>query len=341
MSVARGQEALDLDLDLLDGDDGGGHDDAPTVALRQPVVAVPDGAVPADPESTMALPTAALGSTAVRARSIALPPRPPVASPVRAWLRALRPGALPATLLGGVVGGLLVARDAAARPGLLVLGLLLLVLGHAVAGLVRDLGDARPGRAGPLRRSEAGRALLAATASAVVAVGVLSVLHDVRGALLLPLGAVAVVLAVSRRTGVLLAAVAGLLSGTLAVTTAVWAGTGRLEAGSALAGLVVGGVLAGLLAARRTRIAGGTTRLLVLLPYLATGAAVWAAALPWPAIAVALALPAARTASAAARSSGRGADAGSVVAGHARLFAVLLVTGLVAAAVTGTDLPLA
>ncbi|HWH27782.1 MAG TPA: hypothetical protein VNU26_02265 [Mycobacteriales bacterium] len=355
MSVARGQEALELDL----FSDGGQVDDAPTVALRRP------GA--ADPDRTVALPRPALGSTArPRPGSIALPPRPPALSPLRAWLHAVRPAALPATLLGGAVGGLLVSRDATARPGLLAVGLLLLVLGHALAGLARDLGDARPGRAGRLRRAEAGRAALAVTAAALVTVAVLGVVHDPRGLLLVPLGAVAVVLAVSRRTGALLAAVAGLLAGTLAVTTVVWAGSGRLDGRSALAGLVVGGVLAGLLAARRTRVSARATRLLVLLPYLAAGGAVWVAALPWPVLAVALALPAARTASSAgasaassARSSAgssagssaessagqrparRGAGAGSVVAGHARLFALLLVAGLVVAGVTGTDLPLA
>lgn len=333
MSVAHGQEALELDL----RDDGPEVDDAPTVLLRQPVSAEPSAV---DPEPTVALQAPA----SRRVSSIALPPRPPVLSPLRNWLRALRPGALPATLLGGAVGGLLVARDPAARPGLLGVGLLLLVLGHALTGFVRDLGDARPGRAGPLRRREAGRATLVVAGSGVVALGVLSALHDPRGLLLLPLGAVAVLLTVSRRVGVALAAVAGLLSGSLAVLAVAWAGSGRLDGSTALAGLVVGAVLAGLLAARRARVAGRAARLLVLLPYVAAGAAVWAAALPWTALAVALALPAARTASSAATSASsaaRGADAGPVVAGHARLFAVLLVAGLVGAALTGADLPLA
>ncbi|HVM27088.1 MAG TPA: hypothetical protein VM433_05360 [Mycobacteriales bacterium] len=73
-----------------------------------------------------------------------------------------------------------------------------------------------------------------------------------------------------------------------------------------------------------------------MLPYVGTALAVALGALPWPALAVALALRAARRASAAAV---RG-DAASVVAGHARLFAVLLVGGVLVAAVTGADLPL-
>jgi 1,4-dihydroxy-2-naphthoate polyprenyltransferase len=311
MSVAQGQQALDGSLVDVD----------PDVDLP-----APSGADPAPTGSAAVLPHPA--------RTV-LPPRPPVPSSPSAWARAVRLRALPVTLLGGAVGGLLVARDAGARPLLLVLAGTGLVVAHALGGLARDLGDARPDRAGPLRRSEAGRAALGLAGAGTVLLAVLAAVRDPRAAAFAAAGCLAVLLAVSRRSGVLLAAVAGHAGGVVAVGVVVWAATGAVDRRTLLVGLVVGGPVAALLAARRVRVAVHAARLLVLVPYAAAGAAVALGALPWPVVAVALALPAARRTSAAAAR----ADASTLVAGHARLFAALLVAGLLVAALTGTDLP--
>jgi 1,4-dihydroxy-2-naphthoate polyprenyltransferase len=307
MSVAQGEEALD--------DEGWAPPEPPPV--------------PTTPPDRHPAPVGALPRSH-------LPPLPPVPSSPADWLRATRAGRLPATLLGGVVGGLVVAREPGARPGPLVLALVGLVLAHALAGLVHALGDARPERAGPLRRAEAGRALLAVGAAGLVVLAVLVVARDPRGLALAAAGALAVLLAVSRRSGARLSALAGLLGGAVATALAVWAATGSLGRAELVVGLVAGGALAGLLAGRRAAVRGATARLLVLAPYAAAGLAVALGALPWTALLVALALPAARRASVAASR----ADASSAVAGHARLFAVLLVAGLLVAAVLGPALPL-
>jgi 1,4-dihydroxy-2-naphthoate octaprenyltransferase len=295
MSVAQGHEALD------------------------------DGPPAPEPQAAPLLP--------LLPRAIALPPRPPVLSPAGAWLRALRPGTLPVALLGGAVGGLVVARDTATRPGLLALGLLCLALAGVLAGLVRDLGDSRPGRAGPLRRVEAGRAAIVLSVAGLLALGVLVAVRGTAGLQLGLLGAVGLLLAVSRRSGPAVCVLAGLLVGGAGVATAAWAATGRLGWHLLPAALAVGAVTAALLVARRAELRGLLARVLVLAPYAAVGAGVAVAVLPWPALAVGLALPAARRSSVSATRR----DAALVVAGHARLLTVLLVAGLLAAAVLLPD----
>lgn len=311
MSVAQGHEALDADADP-DADrnaDRIGDRNADTVTVA---------VAPAPPAAVVALP----------ARPIALPPRPTGLSPARAWVRALRLPSLPGVLLGGVVGGLLAARTPAGRPGLLALALLSLAAAGALTGLLRDLGDARPGRAGPLRRAEAWRAALAAAAVAAAAVGALAVQRDGLGWTLGTLGALAVLLAVSRRPGAAVCVFTGLLAGGCATALGAWAATGQAGTDVLPVAAAVGAVTAALLVARRTRLGGRPARLLVLAPHVAVGIGVALGTLPLTATAVALALPAARRATIAA---GRG-DATPVVAGHARLLAVCLLLGLLASA---------
>jgi hypothetical protein len=337
MSVAQGQEVLDDgpadDADAWASPDPASPDGPEAAPAASTALLVPAGsAADVPPESA----TSALAPGAVLPRRTVLPPRPPVPSSPAAWARAVRVASLPLTLLGAAVGGLLVARDVGVRPGLLALAVGGLVAAHALGGLVRDLGDARPDRAGPLRRVEAGRAALGLTGAGVLVLGLLGGMRDLRVAGFAALGCLAVLLAVSRRSGLLLTVVAGHLAGVVAVGTAVWAATGVVGGGTLLVGLAVGGPLSALLAARRTAVGGVPARGLVVAPYVAAGAAVAVSALPLPALAVGLALPAARRASLAAR----GPDATAVVAGHARLYALLLVGGLLAAALTGLDLPL-
>jgi hypothetical protein len=291
-------------------------------------------ALPAEPVARVA-PEAPAPEAAPRPdRRRQLPPRPavpPPVSPPSAWVAALRLGSLPTALLGVVVGGLAVARDPASRPGLLVLVVVAVVAAHALAALARCLGDPRPRRAGPLRRAEAGRTALALTASLLLLTGSLVLLRDPRALVLAGVGLAAALLAVSRRSGPVALAAAGALAGGGTALLATWAATGSLGGPQLLAGLPAAAVVAGLLAGRRSAVRGAAARVLVVAPYAAVGAAVALTALPWPALAVALALPAARTAGTAA---GR-PDAGAVVAGHARLAAVLLAAGLLAAALTG------
>ncbi|HWG92960.1 MAG TPA: hypothetical protein VNU66_01890 [Mycobacteriales bacterium] len=263
-------------------------------------------------------------------RRAQLPPRPavpPAPSTPAAWATALRVRALPTALLGAAVGGLAVAREPGARPAVLAVALVALVAAHGAAALVRCLGDARPRRAGPLRRAEAGRAVLALTGLLAALTAALGVLRGPVALLLAAAGAVAALLLVSRRSGPGLVALGAALGGGGAALLAAWAATGALAWAPALA---AGALVAGLLAPRREAVPGGLARALALAPYAAVGLAVGLTALPWPALAVALALPAAR------RAAGVRADAGPVVAGHARLASLLLVGGLLAAALTGT-----
>ena len=274
------------------------------------------------------------------ARPVTLLPRPSAPTPAprprasaprsgpAAWAAALRLDALPVTLVGAAVGGLVVARAPQARPGLLALAVAALVAGHLAAGLVRSLGDARPDRAGPLRRVEAGRAVLGLAA---VLLGLLVALVVLQGPVALGLGAlggVLVVAAASRRLPPAGLGVAGGLAAGLAVLLTGWAATGALV-GLLLPALAAGTVVAAVLAGPRGD--PPVPRALVVAPYAAVALAVALHALPWPALLVAAALPAARKAGTAVH---RG-PAPSLVTGHARLVAVLLVAGLVVAATTG------
>jgi hypothetical protein len=316
MSVAQGHESLDVAAGAGAVEPDGRE-------------AAPGGPAPVDPDLVDPAPVVALP------QRLALPPRPAVRSGPAAWLRALRVGSLPLTLLGAAVGGLVVSRSAAARPGLLVLALAGLVVAHALGGLVTDLGDSRPGRAGPLRRDEAGRAALALLGTGALALVALVVLQGPLALVLAGAGAVAGLVAVSRKTAAAATGLAGLALGTSAATAAAWASTGVVDRQVLLCALLAGCVVAGGFAARQERLGGTLARVLVLAPYLAAGAGVALEALPWAALAVAGALPAVRRASSAAA---RG-SAAPVVAGHTRLFAVLLLGGLVAAAVTGAGFP--
>jgi 1,4-dihydroxy-2-naphthoate octaprenyltransferase len=297
--------------------------------VLEPSALAPQPAPPARP--------ARPGRPAPRATPVLLRPVVPTTaarpclprSGAAAWAAAVRLDALPVTLLGAAVGGLVVARSPEARSGTLALAVAALAVGHLAAGLVRSLGDARPDRAGSLRRAEAGRAALGVT---VVLVGLLLALVVLQGPLALALGAlgaVLVVAAASRRLPPVGLGVAGAAAGALATVLAGWAATGVVTASLLLAALAAGIVAGAVLCSRRGD--PPLPRALVVAPYAAVALAVGLGALPWAALLVGAALPAARKVGTAAV---RG-PAPALVAGHGRLVAVLLVAGLVVAASTG------
>jgi 1,4-dihydroxy-2-naphthoate octaprenyltransferase len=270
--------------------------------------------------------------TQVRLRQAAPAASPRAAAPrsgAAAWATAVRLDALPVTLVGAAVGGLAVARSPQARPLLLTLAVTALVAGHLAAGLVRSLGDPRPDRAGELRRTEAGRAVLGLV---VVLSGLLLALVVLQGPFVLALGAagaVLVVTAASRGLPPAALGAAGAAGGALATLLTGWAATGALASSLLLAALAAGTVVGAVLCSRRGD--PPVPRALVVAPYAAVALAVGLHALAWPALLVGAALPAARKAGAAVY---RGPAPG-LVAGHGRLVAVLLVAGLVVAASTG------
>lgn len=244
-----------------------------------------------------------------------------------AWAAALRLHLLPATGLGAACGALLVARTPGVRPAVLSVAVLLVVAGHGLAVLVRDLGDARPGRAGQLSRRSAGRAALALSGVSLLLAGALVA---ARGPVVLwwALAAVVVVaVAVSRRSGPVLTAVAGFVAGSGSLLLAVQAGLGSLPVRTLPPALAAGGLVAAVLLARRHPVRCSTAvRLLVALPLAASGAGVAVGGLPVPVLGVALALPSARRAADRPQAS---------LLPAARLTALLLFAALVAGAVLG------
>lgn len=243
------------------------------------------------------------------------------------WAAALRLHLLPASGLGAACGALLVARAPGVRPAVLTLAVLLVLAGHGVAVLVRDLGDARPDRAGCLPRRSAGRAVLVlAGLSLLLAGGLLAAI----GPLVLWWGlaaTVVVAIGVSRRSGRVLTALAGFAAGSAALLLVVRAGLGSVPLQAVTPALAVGGLVSAILLARRHPVRCSLAmRLLVALPLAASGAGVALGALPAPVLAVALALPAAR----------RAADRpSSHLVAAARLTALLLFAALVASAALG------
>lgn len=308
MSAGPGTEAVDAGL--LDPDE-------PTM----PLAVVTSPAVDTSPP--------------VVPRAVPRPSPPPTPSGVDAWLRALRPTGLTTALLPAVLAGLLLVGSDGVSRGLFTVAVAGLVVVHVLVALLRALADPGPGRAGPLRRVEAGRALLA---TAVVAVALTVALTAVRGwpALGLAAGAAGCAVLLSRAASVrvLLGAPAGAV---LAVAGTWWAATGSLPWLVLVAALplavLAGGVAIGVSAGQSTGPQRPAPPIVLVAPYVAVGAAVALQALPWPALIVALALPVARRGAVA---SGR-----QPAAGHARLVAALLLVGTAVAAGTGTDVPLA
>jgi hypothetical protein len=199
-----------------------------------------------------------------------------------------------------------------------VLALAGLVAVHVLTAVLRALGDADRRRAGPLRRVEAGRALLGLLVVGVVLTGLLVAARGWPALLLATGGLVAVAAAVRWSAHDLT------VPATAVGAPALWWVT---TGGLSWRVLLVGVVAAALVAALR---APGASRLLVAAPCAAVGLAVALHGLPWPALLVAVALPAARAAAVAERPA----------AAPARLAVLLLLAGLGVALVTGTDLPL-
>lgn len=268
----------------------------------------------------------------VQHRSV-LPPRP-VAAPAfvaaRAttaadWADALRLRHLPVSLLGAVVALLLAVPEPSFAAGAAAAAVAGVVVVHLLASLVLALTDPRRHRAGPLRRVEAGRALLAAAAAGLVLCVVLVVVLG--GAALLLAGAGAAAVGFRARPTVSAGVVAaGLVAaGAVAASCAGvwWAATGTLPWQVLLAASAVGVLVHGL----RSRAVAPA---LLAAPCAAVGAGVALHALPWPALLVALSLPAARRAASAERPA----------TVPARTATVLLVLGLAVALLTGVDLPL-
>lgn len=325
MAGARGQTALAEQLPAADvwwpaeraaGTYAGTavRHESPTALLEQR----PRAAATADLEATPPDPVVLADRRPRRAPAAADP------TGVAAWAVALRVRALPATLLGGVVGALVAAGQDGLAVAPVAVALLLLTTGHGLACVGRDLGDARRHRAGVLARRDAGRAALALAGTAVVLLAVLTALRPIAGAAALA-GVLVVVLAVSRKAGRGPTAFAGGLAGAGSCVVTVLAAAGRLSTGTLGAAAAAGGLVAGALLARRHPVPEGLGRVVVGLPYAAVGLGVATAALPLATTAVALALPVASRSTAA---SGRG---GAVTA-HARLAGLLLVAGLAVAA---------
>ena len=246
---------------------------------------------------------------------------PRSASSPRDWASALRLRSLPTSLIGATVALLLALAEPAVSTGTAVVAVAGLVVLHLVAALLRALGDKRSGSAGPLRRVEAGRVLLALV---VVGAGLAITLTVLRGSVALLLAAAGIALAVGWLRPSAVVSDVAVAAGAAASCAAVWwAAVGTLPWQVLLAALVAWLVVAAL----RSE---STSRALLAAPCAAVGLAVALHALPWPALVVALSLPVAR----------RAAGSGRPAAAPARLALVLLLAGLGAAFGTGTDLPL-
>jgi 1,4-dihydroxy-2-naphthoate octaprenyltransferase len=248
-------------------------------------------------------------------------PRPqPSAEPSGAgdWARALRLHSLPTRLLGATVALLLLLGQPSMHAVVAAVAVAGLVVLHLLGALLQALADPRRDRAGPLRRVEAGRVVLGLAAVGVVLAGVLTAQ---RGwpALVVAAAGLAVVVLRTRATYDVVGPVATVASG----AAVWWAASGDLSWQVLVAALPAGLLVAAL----RTR---ASSRVLLAAPCAGVGLAVALHALPWPALLVALSLPAARRAAV----SGQPADA------PARLALVLLIAGLVVALATGVDLPL-
>jgi hypothetical protein len=240
-----------------------------------------------------------------------------------AWAQALRLRSLPTVLLGAAVTMLLALAEPAAGVTAGVVAVVGLVVLHLLTALLRSLGDPRRHRAGPLRRVEAGRAV----------VGLVGLGAVLTGALVALIGwaAVPVVVGGLLATGLAVrAASSGRTAGVVApfgcavAAVAVWfTATGALPWRVVLAAATAGMLVACLRAEAPSRV-------LLAAPCAAVGLAVMLHALPWPALLVAVALPAARRAALTERSA----------AAPARLTVLLLLAGLAVAVGTGTDLPI-
>lgn len=260
-------------------------------------------------------------TTSPRVTSVRVPQLRRSASTPAEWAQALRLRSLPTSLLGAAVALLLVLGEPSVRTGAAVVAVAGLVVLHLLAALLEALADPRRGTAGPLRRVEAGRALLGLAA---VGVGLMVALAFLAGwpALLLPLAGVALVVAWRRpldlAQDVAVAAGAG-----ISCAAVWWAAAGSLPWKVLLAALTAWLLVAAL---RST----SASRVLLAAPCVAVGVAVALHALPWPALLVAVSLPAARHA----------AVVGRPATAPARLAVLLLLVGLAVALATGVDLPL-
>lgn len=297
MSAAPGTEALDVEVSQA-GAVGPEH------------LVIQHSRLPARPV------TASPRVTSLRVPQL----RRSASSPVE-WAQALQLRSLPTSLLGATVALLLVLGEPAVRvaaAGVAVAGLVVL---HLVGGLLRALADPRRGCAGPLRRVEAGRALLGLAAVGLGLTIALAVTGGWPALLLAPAG-VALVFA-WRGPSALVSDVALAAGAGVSCAAVWWAAAGSLSWKVLLPALTAWLLVAAL---RST----STSRALLAAPCVAVGVAVALHALPWPALLVAVSLPAARHAVVA----GRPATA------PGRLAVLLLLVGLAVALATGTDLPL-
>lgn len=314
MSAAPGVEALDVrDREALDVRDREALDVRSREAREHHLEVRHARAAPVERPDVeqQAAPSAG------RPRRPAGPDALPTAGPAD-WAAALRLRSLPAGLLGAAVAVLLLAGSTGVRPGSVGTAIGGLVVVHLLRALLGALADSRPGRAGPLPRALAGRAVLGLVALGAALTVALVVLTGAE-ALLLAAAALAA-LALRRPTP----AAAG-LAAAVSCAAVWWVGAGSLPWQVLVAALPVGLVVAALRTEPRSR-------LLLAAPAAGVGLAVAVHALPWPALLVALCLPVARR---AAR-SGRGPAA------PARLAALLLLAGLALAVATGgTAIPLA
>jgi hypothetical protein len=301
MSAGAGTETLDVEQD----GPADLHEDRLTVTHARPTVPRRGPLPPRQAEGSVRLP----------------PARRPRSGPA-AWAEALRLPALPASLVGAAVALLLVLAEPAVHLAAAAVAVGGLVVLHLLGALLRALAHARRGRAGALRRVEAGRAVLGLL---VAGAGLAAVLTVLRGwpALLAAVAGLALVALRGRSSGGRL--VGGLaVVGTAASCAAVWwAAVGGLPWRVLVAAAAIGVVVAAL---RST----SASRLLLAAPCAAVGLAVALHALPWPALLVAVSLPVAR----------RTARAGRPATAPARLVLLLLLVGLALALATGADLPL-
>lgn len=240
-----------------------------------------------------------------------------------AWARVLRLTGLTAAGVGAAVALLVALAEPAVRPAAAAVAVAGLVVLHLLAALLRALGDPDRRRAGPLRRVEAGRAVLVLVVLGALLTAGLTALRGWPSLLAVAAGLLAVVLAVRASSSARWAVAAAPLA-TVASTVAVWWAVAGSLPWRVLPAAVAAGVLVA--AVRSTT----PSRALVAAPCAAVGVAVAMHALPWPALLVAVTLPAAR----------RAAVAGRPAAAPARLTLLLLLAGLAAALATGTDLPL-
>lgn len=253
--------------------------------------------------------------------------QPDEGAPSARWSAAVRLHLLPVSLLGPACAGLLLARAPGVRPALLAVAVLLASVGHALAALVRDLGDARPRRAGVLDRRSAGRAVLALTGLAVLLAGALAAARGPGVLLWGPAGVAVVLVGVSRRAGPLLTAAAGLATGSGTLLFTLQAVTGQVRAWAVPAAVVAGAVAAAITLERRcARPTGWLVRVLVALPLAGAGVGVATGGLPVEVLVLLVAVPVARRAA---------QESGAALARAARLCGVLFVGALLAAALLG------